>query len=154
MYNTLKVSAVILLAGILSPLFGTVTEDRSKDVMFPIQYAAEEKPTQDSLCQTSYLTVYQKGLASWYGPGFQGKKMANGRPFDMERYTVAHRTLPLGTEVCITNEESGKSLKAVVTDRGPYVFPRAIDVSKRIASELNFKEKGIGRVTISIRVTR
>jgi rare lipoprotein A len=80
--------------------------------------------------------------------------MANGRVYDMERFTVAHRTLPLGTEVCITNRKTGKSVRAVVTDRGPYVAPRIIDLSKRVADELGITESGLEMVTISIRPNR
>ncbi len=69
----------------------------------------------------------------------------------MQGYTVAHKTLRLGTEVCIINRANGRSVKAVVTDRGPYIEPRIVDLSKRIADELDITERGIGQVDIALR---
>lgn len=143
-------SVIVLLVGILSPLFGDKTEGRSKDISQEI-LVAEDKSAQSSLCPTAFLKQHQQGVASWYGPGFHGKTMANGKLYDMESFTVAHRTLPLGTEVCITNLANGKSLQARVTDRGPYIPPRVLDVSKRIAVELDFLEKGLSEVVIATR---
>ena len=73
--------------------------------------------------------------------------MANGKPFDMDAYTVAHRNLSLGTRVCLRNPKNNKEVFAMVTDRGPYVEPRIVDLSKRIASEL---EIGLGTVEIYV----
>jgi rare lipoprotein A len=80
--------------------------------------------------------------ASFYGKGFDGKKMANGKKFHKLQPTVAHKTLPLGTMVKITNPETGKSARATVTDRGPYIRGRSLDVSEGLARKLQFVEKG------------
>src|SRR3954469_9768550 len=61
-----------------------------------------------------------KGVASWYGPGFHGKKTANGERFNTNDLTAAHKTLPFGTEVRVTNERTGKSVVVRINDRGPY----------------------------------
>ncbi len=90
-------------------------------------------------------TPYQSGIASWYGEYFHGRTMANGKPYDMHAYTVAHRTLPMGTKLCIVNEVNGRGVRATVTDRGPYVEPRIIDLSMRIATDLGI---GLGDVKI------
>ncbi len=69
-------------------------------------------------------TFEQVGIASWYGPGFHGKETANGEVFNQNELTAAHRTLPLGTKVAVTNVTNGKSVKAEINDRGPHVKGR------------------------------
>jgi len=75
----------------------------------------------------------QKGAASWYGPGFHGKRTANGERFDTHALTAAHKTLPFGTKVRVTNEQTGKSVVVRINDRGPYAHGRVIDLSKAAA---------------------
>jgi rare lipoprotein A len=90
-----------------------------------------------------------EGLASWYGPNFHGKNMANGEVYDMNKIIVAHRTLPLGTKVRVTNLDNGKSIIAPVLDRGPYVkdgqgnYTREIDLSYGVALALGTIQKGV-----------
>lgn len=84
--------------------------------------------------------------ASWYGPGFQGKPMANGKPFNMHKMTVAHKTLPLGTRVRLRNPENGREINVSVTDRGPYVRGREFDLSKAAAAQLGFR--GVARLQV------
>ncbi|VAW12474.1 Rare lipoprotein A precursor [hydrothermal vent metagenome] len=94
------------------------------------------------------------GKASWYGPNFHGKKMANGMMYDQEKILVAHRILPLGIHVRITNLNSGKSIVAQVLDRGPYAknadgeYSREIDLSYGAAKELGAIEPGVIPVKI------
>jgi rare lipoprotein A len=76
--------------------------------------------------------------------------MANGLRYDMHRFTVAHRKLPLGTTVCITNPKNGRSVVATVTDRGPYAGKRIVDLSKRIATELDILKVGVASVEIHV----
>src|SRR5215212_4566193 len=75
----------------------------------------------------------QKGAASWYGPGFHGKRTANGEKFNTHALTAAHKTLPFGTQVRVTNERTGKSVVVRINDRGPYAHGRVIDLSKAAA---------------------
>lgn len=90
-----------------------------------------------------------EGMASWYGPNFHGKPMANGEIYDMNQIVVAHRTLPLGTKVKVTNLDNGKSIIAPVLDRGPYVknsngeYTREIDLSYGVALALGTIPKGV-----------
>src|SRR3954464_4206673 len=74
-----------------------------------------------------------KGVASWSGPGFHGKKTANGERFNTHDLTAAHKTLPFGTQVRVTNEQTGKSVVVRINDRGPYAHGRVIDLSKAAA---------------------
>src|SRR3954449_23866 len=72
----------------------------------------------------------QTGAASWYGPGFHGKRTANGERFNTHALTAAHKTLPFGTQVRVTNEHTGSSVVVRINDHGPYAHGRVIDLSK------------------------
>lgn len=90
----------------------------------------------------------ETGIASWYGEDFHGKQTANGERYNMQALTAAHRTLPLPTIVRVTNLENGRSIRLRVNDRGPYARGRIIDVSKRAADLLGFKQNGTARVRV------
>ena len=91
------------------------------------------------------------GIASWYGPGFHGKKTANGEIFDQNKVSAAHRTLPMPSIVRVTNLGNGKVLPKVrVNDRGPFAGNRIIDLSKKAAQELGFVNTGIAKVKVEI----
>ena len=91
------------------------------------------------------------GIASWYGPGFHGKKTANGEVFDQNKITAAHKTLPMPSIVKVTNLENGLVLDNVrVNDRGPFAGDRIIDLSKKAAEELGFMKNGVAKVRVEI----
>ncbi|MGH8468648.1 MAG: septal ring lytic transglycosylase RlpA family protein [Gammaproteobacteria bacterium] len=90
----------------------------------------------------------QVGIASWYGPGFHGKETANGEVFNQNGLTAAHRTLPLGIKIAVTNVTNGKSVKVKINDRGPYVKGRVIDLSRAAAIRLGMKDAGLAKVQI------
>ena len=92
----------------------------------------------------------ETGIASWYGPGFHGKKTANGEIFDMNELTAAHKTLQLPSLVRVTNLENGRSVVVRVNDRGPFKRGRIIDMSKRGAELLGFKSKGVAKVRVQV----
>lgn len=85
----------------------------------------------------------ERGKASFYHGRFHGRLTANGERYDQEALTAAHRTLPFGTVVEVTNLENGKSIVLRVNDRGPFVQGRVIDVSRRAARELGFLRAGV-----------
>ncbi|MDA8138825.1 MAG: septal ring lytic transglycosylase RlpA family protein [Desulfobacteraceae bacterium] len=91
----------------------------------------------------------EKGIASWYGEEFHGRKTSNGETYDMYGISAAHKTLPLGTYVRVNNLENGRTLDLRVNDRGPFVRGRIIDLSYGAAQKLGIVEKG----TASVRVT-
>jgi rare lipoprotein A len=93
-------------------------------------------------------THEQIGQASWYGPGFHGKKTASGKKFDKKALTAAHPTLPLGTRVEVTNLENDKKVDLEITDRGPHDGTRSIDLSEQAAHKLEMRTKGTARVKI------
>lgn len=93
-----------------------------------------------------------KGIASFYGlnDGFHGKETANGEIFDMNAMTAAHKTLPLGSLVRVTNLENDKSVIVRINDRGPYVVGRILDCSYGVARDLDFVNKGTTTVRINV----
>ena len=88
----------------------------------------------------------QVGTASWYGPGFHGKKTASGKRFNQHALTAAHRSLPFGTPVKVTNLTNGKTVMVTINDRGPYHGGRIIDLSRAAARRLAMD--GTARVRI------
>lgn len=93
--------------------------------------------------------VKQIGVASWYGGQWQGHVMASGQRFDDKKMTAAHRTLPLNSQVRVTNLETGRSVEVTITDRGPYVHGRVIDLSKAAAKKLGMVKGGLAPVRIT-----
>jgi len=104
--------------------------------------AQDEQPKLDRSGKT------KTGKASYYGPKFYGKKMANGKPMKPQGNNAVSKTLPLGTTARVTNVETGKSDVVVITDRGPYVDGRIIDVSPQTAKDLDFKQDGVAKVKV------
>lgn len=88
----------------------------------------------------------QTGIASWYGKNHQGKKTANGERFNMKELTAAHKKLPFGTLVEVTNLENGLKVIVRINDRGPFIRNRIIDLSKKAATILDIK--GTAKVKI------
>lgn len=94
--------------------------------------------------------LVETGIASWYGPNFHGKQTANGEIFDMYELTAAHRTLQMPSIVRVTNLENGRSLVVRINDRGPFARGRIIDLSKRSADLLGFKNQGTAKVRVEV----
>lgn len=90
------------------------------------------------------------GPASWYGPGFQGRRTANGERFDQNAMTAAHRSLPFGTKVRVTCRNSGRSVTVRINDRGPFSGGRVIDLSRAAAGKIGIERRGVGPVTIEV----
>lgn len=90
------------------------------------------------------------GWASWYGPGFQHRQAANGEVFDTERMTAAHRTLPLNSIVRVTNVKTSESVLVRITDRGPFVGDRILDLSRAAARKLSVYQHGTALVRIEV----
>lgn len=119
--------------------------------------------TTDPVIESSDLTQQEKvvdtqsvhtevGEASWYGPGFHGKKTANGEIFDQTKLTAAHPSLPLGTKAEVTNLNNDKKVEVTINDRGPYVDDRVIDVSRAAARKLDMDKDGIAPVKIEAKL--
>ncbi len=90
------------------------------------------------------------GVASYYGRRFHGRRTANGERFDMYAMTAAHKTLPFGSRVRVTNPRNGKSVIVRINDRGPFVRGRTIDLSRAAAGKIGIIGSGHGRVTLEL----
>jgi len=91
------------------------------------------------------------GMASWYGGKFHGRKTASGERFDKRARTAAHRTLPFGTRVRVTNLSNGKSVVVRITDRGPFGRRgRIIDLSEAAAEVIGMKRAGVARIRLEV----
>lgn len=92
----------------------------------------------------------ETGVASWYGRQHHGKRTASGEPYDMNALTAAHRSLPLGTRVVVTNLDNGRSIEVRINDRGPYTDGRVIDLSYAAARRLGAVGAGVVRVGLKV----
>jgi rare lipoprotein A len=108
------------------------------------------KPGVQSRKKTESSRPYQVGTASWYGSYFHGRATASGELYNMYDLTAAHRSLPLGSWVRVTNLRNGRAVIVRINDRGPYVAPRIIDVSFSVARILEFKSQGLQRVRLDL----
>jgi rare lipoprotein A len=104
---------------------------------------------QESLLPRIVRNIKQ-GVASWYGPGFHGKKTATGEIFDMNAMTAAHKTLPIPSYAQVTNLENHRSIIVRINDRGPYVGNRELDLSYAAAKTLDMEQDGTGAVEIKV----
>jgi rare lipoprotein A len=109
-----------------------------------------KKHVTHTLPSASSLRSGETGLASWYGHPYHGRAAANGEIYDMEKLTAAHRTLPFGTWVRVTNLTNDKSVEVRIIDRGPFVGGRVIDLSHAAAEVLDMVGSGIARVRLDI----
>lgn len=96
------------------------------------------------------IGMKERGIASWYGDDFHGWVTASGEPYDMHRLTAAHRTLPLGTIVRVTNAVNGRHVVIRINDRGPYVNGRILDVSYAAAKQLGMWRDGISAIQLEV----
>ncbi len=96
------------------------------------------------------VKVGSRGMASWYGPGFNGRRSANGERFNQNALTAAHRSLPFGTKVRVTNVRTGRSVVVRITDRGPHIRGRIIDLSAAAARIVGVMQSGVAPVQIEV----
>lgn len=108
-----------------------------QEITIPSNNTADNKQTEEV-------------VASWYGRYHHGQPMANGKPFNMHALTIAHKDMPLGTRVELENPETGEKAEAVVTDRGPYVQGRDVDLSYRLARQLSLTKQGVGNLKMRV----
>ena len=113
--------------------------------------ASPDAQTSASVVDPAKLRkAVQHGKVSWYGPGFAGRKTASGERFDPHAMTMAHRTLPLGAIVDVTNNANGKEVRVRVNDRGPFCRGRVADLSRAASERLGFADKGVTDATIRV----
>ncbi|HWJ88027.1 MAG TPA: septal ring lytic transglycosylase RlpA family protein [Pelagibacterium sp.] len=111
---------------------------------FPL--ATSSPIAQDTIAVVQTLS----GTASWYGGKFHGRKTANGETYNQHALTAAHRHLPFGTEVVVTNQNNGRSVVVRINDRGPFTGGRIIDLSRQAASQIGMINSGTAKVTVEV----
>lgn len=126
------------------PAFAASSDTKSSEAR------PKAKPAKAANAKSGKKDFRQVGTASWYGPGFNGKKTASGKRFDQNKLTAAHRSLPLDTVVKVTNLDNGKAVKVEINDRGPYSGKRVIDLSRAAARKLDMTDDGTARVRIEV----
>jgi rare lipoprotein A len=107
-------------------------------------------PVATKTAKPSKLIQVVQGAASWYGPGFYGRTTASGERFQKGTLTAAHRTLPFGTRVRVTNLSNGRSVVVRINDRGPFKYHRVIDLAHGAASQLKMMQAGEVPVKLEI----
>ena len=141
MLRVLNQSAVVLLfATALGAAPSNKTPDLNQGIPGQTQEAIKPIPTRK----------FQVGRASWYGRLFQHKKTASGEPYDMHDFTAAHRTLPLGSWVKVTNLKNDKSVMVRINDRGPVMRSRILDLSYGAAMILGIGDDGVAKVRLDV----
>jgi rare lipoprotein A len=139
-------SGVLMLCGALSHAKAQVTveQDTNPALIKPAEGEVAKRETE-----TADIVVRQRGIASWYGRAWRGRRTASGTRFDDRAMTAAHLWLPFETTARVTNIENGRSVDVVVNDRGPYHRGRIIDLSAKAAEALGIKECGTAEVIVS-----
>ena len=151
---------VTLLAGGTAAAVAGLTNTTPTDTVAPVTVnvdslytalAAADDITGDSSSSTELKPQSTlNGHASWYGPGFHGRKTANGERFDRNEMTAAHKTLPFGTLVRVIDSKTGSSVLVRINDRGPYIRGRLLDLSEGAAQRLGIRGRGTGDVRLEI----
>jgi rare lipoprotein A len=121
----------------------------------PPQEAEKQPPTsplspEEEIAPHTKPLLVETGIASWYGAPYHNRKGSDGNVYDMHAMTAAHRTFPLGSIVRVTNPQSGSSVVVRITDRGPFVEGRIIDLSQAAAKKIGLLAKGTGKVRIEL----
>ena len=143
-----------LLLAVFLPTITFADEDFNLNGEIHASLAGENQSIQDDdspsrePSEQRFNGFQQKGIASWYGPGFAGRRTASGERFNPSGHTLAHRTLRLGTVVRVTNLRNHQSVIARVTDRGPFHRGRIADLSSGAASAIGLKSSGTAPVLI------
>jgi len=147
----LRSLAKVLFTLVLVALVGftlVVNEDKITEPVVTENMVTVEEETISA--DRSLVEFVDKGnmKASWYGPGFHGRKTANGEVYDQNSFTAAHKSLKFGTLLKITNLKNNKSVVIRINDRGPYIHGRDLDLSKAAASELGMVRKGVAKLKV------
>ena len=143
--------AKVLFTLVLVALVGftlVVNEDKITEPVVTENVVTVEEETITA--DRSLVEFVDKGnmKVSWYGPGFHGRKTANGEVYDQNSFTAAHKSLKFGTLLKITNLKNNKSVVIRINDRGPYIHGRDLDLSKAAASELGMVRKGVAKLKV------
>ncbi|MFL5812397.1 MAG: septal ring lytic transglycosylase RlpA family protein [Bdellovibrionia bacterium] len=135
-----NIIAAALLSLLVSACGSAPTRHSSRDSTESSQASPEH--------ETSRFSKIQRGMASWYGKHFRGRRTASGERFDPKQLTAAHKTLPLGSQAKVTCPKTGKTVVVTINDRGPYSAHRIIDLSREAAKKLGIISLGVALVEV------
>ncbi|HMB77047.1 MAG TPA: septal ring lytic transglycosylase RlpA family protein [Kiloniellaceae bacterium] len=136
--------AAVFLSGCAGPSARESGASASSGSLQP--RAAADSATADSATAGRALV----GEASWYGVPYHGRTTASGETFNMNAMTAAHKTLPFGTKVKVTNLANGRAVQVVINDRGPFVPGRIIDLSRAAADKIDMIKAGVAKVRVEV----
>jgi len=141
---------LLLMLGCATPGGPAATEESTEAPAPGVAKEVQPRPVPSTAKKTpaAPASLPQTGRASWYGPQHQGKKTASGVPFDQAALTAAHRSLPFGTHVTVTNLANGRSVDVEINDRGPYAGNRILDLSQAAAKAIGMIDTGTANVRI------
>jgi len=158
MKRLLPFGMIIALVSVSSLFTGCSSKNKIKP--YKTKYTSKARHKATMKCYTvrgkrynpTYVKVGQvmKGVSSWYGPNFHGKRTSNGEIYNMHARTAAHKTWPMDTMVKVTNLQNGRSTIVRINDRGPFVRGRIIDCSYRAGKEIGLDRMGIAKVSIKV----
>ena len=151
---------LLMIVLLSSTSFFTGCSSRSKVKPYKTKYTSKARHKSTMKCYTvrgkryspTYVKVGQvmKGVSSWYGPNFHGKRTSNGEVYNMHARTAAHKTWPMDTMVKVKNLQNGKSTIVRINDRGPFVRGRIIDCSYTAGKEIGLDRMGVAKVSIQV----
>lgn len=119
-------------------------------MLLPLFFAGACGPKKTRVAKPPRIGQSEKGIASWYGHPYHGRRAANGEIYDMEQLTAAHRTLPFGTWVRVRNLSNDLNVDVRIQDRGPFIKDRIIDLSRAAAREIDLIRPGIAEVRVTV----
>lgn len=140
------------LLGEAAPITAIANQPRLTPTVSQSTVTIAKTPDVPNISQTTANRGIKqvRGAASWYGPGFHGRRTASGQRFNQHGFTAAHRTLPFGTRVRVTNVRNGRSVVVSINDRGPFSGGRIIDLSAGAARAIGLMSSGVGQVRLEI----
>ena len=144
------VSKTAALAALIAATMAASAPTRADHQLTPVLPSVLSPWKPSSKQQVKRPVPFQVGQASWYGEAFDGKPTASGEPFDMYELTAAHRTLPLGSWVKVTNLRNHRWVLVRINDRGPVPQQRIIDLSYSAARILNMSGQGLAQVRLDL----
>jgi rare lipoprotein A len=154
-----RAAALLLAALVLAGAQGTLrAQEIPADEVLPAPsgFEVDELPVEPpaAIAEEPVPPPSGRGIGSWYGPRFHGRRTASGERFDMHALTAAHPTLPFGTLVRVENADDGRSIDVRINDRGPHIKQRVIDLSRAAARALGLLDAGTGLKEVILRVIK
>jgi rare lipoprotein A len=148
--TAVTLAALVILSAFATETATPVSARATDSTMVANDVPSSEIVTTVPAPKTTVLTRIKSGMASWYGSVLQGHPTASGRRFNMYELTAAHRTLPFGSKVKVTNLRNHRSVVVTITDRGVLFPERVIDLSWAAAKELNMLKMGVDPVRLEL----